>query len=122
MSYGVSTHLLTKLPARLARFPWPDVDRRSRPAREVAATYWELATDLGGLDRLSTQERALVERAAFLLYRVRQHEADVLAGRQPVVDSGTHSNHVNVLSGVLAKLGLERKARPAQTLQELMAR
>jgi hypothetical protein len=54
MSRGVST-MLTQLPARVARFPWDDVDRRSKPAREIADNYWRLATDLGGIDSLSTQ-------------------------------------------------------------------
>jgi|SRR5579872_2994130 len=112
MSRGTSTTLMTQLPARgLRGFPWADVDRRSRPAREIAADYWRLATDLGGVEALSTQQLALVERAAFLLLRIRQHESAVLAGREPPIDSGTHSNYVNVLMGVLKGLGLKRQAR-----------
>jgi hypothetical protein len=91
MSRGAST-MLTQLPARVARFPWADVDRRSRPAREIAADYWRLTTDLGGIDSLSTQQLALVERAAFLLLRIRAHESAVLAGRDPPTDAGVHSN------------------------------
>ena len=121
MTRGVSETLLTRLPARALRsFPWPDVDRRSRPAREVAADYWRLATDLGGIENLSMQEAALVERAAFLLYRVRQHEAAILAGREPPIDPGTHSNYCNVLAGTLAKLGLQRRARNVRTLRDVM--
>jgi hypothetical protein len=120
MSRGVST-MLTQLPARaLARFPWADVDRRSRPAREIAADYWRLATDLGGVEALSTQQLALVERAAFLLLRIRQHESAVIAGRTPPIDPGTHSNYVNVLTGVLKSLGLERRARGVRSLRDVM--
>jgi hypothetical protein len=121
MSRGVST-MLTQLPARVARFPWDDVDRRSKPAREIADNYWRLATDLGGIDSLSTQQLALVERAAFLLLRIRQHESAVLAGREPPTDAGVHSNHCNVLAGVLNKLGLERKARSVDDLSGYLQR
>ena len=110
MSRGVST-LLTELPARTPRFPWVDAYRRSRLAREIAADYWRLATDLGGIEALSTQQLALVERAAFLLLRIRQHESAVLAGRDSPLDNGTHSNYCNVLTGVLKSLGLDRRAR-----------
>lgn len=111
MTRGVSATLLTQLPARASRFPWLDVDKRSKPAREVAADYWRLATDLGGIESLSTQQLALVERAAFLLYRIRQHECAVMAGRDPPIDAGVHSNYCNVLGGVLTKLGLARQAK-----------
>ena len=122
MSRGHSTVLLTQLPARRLRsFPWTDVDQRSRPAREVAADYWRLATDLGGLESLSTQETALIERAAFLLYRIRQHESAILSGRPPPTDAGTHSNYCNVLAGVLAKLGLKRRARIVPNVREYLA-
>ena len=69
MTRSVSPALLTELPARTPRSPWADVDRRSRLAREIAAGYWRLATDLEGIEALSTQQLALVERAAYLLLR-----------------------------------------------------
>jgi hypothetical protein len=120
MTRGVSTTLLTQLPARVARFPWADVDRRSRPAREIAADYWRLATDLGGVEALCTQQLALVERASFLLLRIRQHECAVIDGQKPPIDAGTHSNLCNVLTGVLKALGLERRAHNVRSLHEVM--
>jgi hypothetical protein len=123
MTRGVSENLLTRLPARVARFPWADVDRRSRPAREIAADYWRLATDLGGIEALSTQQLALVERASFLLMRIRQHESAVIAGRDDSpIDNGTHSNYCNVLTGVLKALGLERRAKDIRGPGDLMNR
>jgi hypothetical protein len=119
MTRGVS-HPLTELPARTPRFPWADVDRRSRPAREIAADYCRLVTDLGGIESLSTQKLALVERAAFLLLRIRRYESAVLSGTEPPFDAGTFSNHVNVLVGVLKSLGLDRKARNVRSLREVM--
>jgi hypothetical protein len=50
-----------------------DVDRRSRPACEIAADYWCLDTDLGGIEPLSKQQLEPVERAALLLPRIRAH-------------------------------------------------
>lgn len=121
MTRGVSTSLTCHVPPHVSRFPWDKVDRRSRPAREVAADYWRLATDLGGVEVLSTQQAALVERAAFLLYRIRQHECAVLAGRDPPTDAGVHSNLTNVLMGVLKALGLERRAKLARTRHDIMS-
>jgi hypothetical protein len=58
MSRGVFAAILTALPAGTPRFPWAKVDRRSRLAREIAANYWRLATDLGGLDPAWPSRRA----------------------------------------------------------------
>ncbi len=128
MSRGLSTRP-TELPARYRRlFCW-DLDRRSKVVREIAATLEELWTALGGVESLSPQERAIVERVTFLKHRVTAYESAVLfnESRAPDVperplpmDAGTYSNHVNVLLGLYKTLGITRRQRPVRSLRELM--
>jgi len=59
-----------------------------------------------------------VERASYLPLRIRQHESAVLRGAEPRIDSGTYSNHVNVLVRVLKPLGLDRRARNVRSFGE----
>lgn len=110
----------TLLPARYTQgFAWA-LDRRCQNAREVAADLWTLWQDLGGVDSLSAQQQWLCERVVFIRRRVLAYESDVLAGRTPSMDAGTYSNHANVLQGYLRTLGIERRARSAKTLREVM--
>ncbi len=118
---GMLSTLPTALPASYTRgFPW-NLDRRTKAVREVAADLVTLWQDLGGVDNLSAQELALVERAVFLRRRVVAYESAVLADEEPPMTHGEYSNHVNVLLGLLRTLGLERRSRPIRTLHEHMA-
>lgn len=120
MTRGVSTTLPTKLPARYRTgFAWR-LDRRSKLTRELAADMLELATDLGGFEALSAQQRILLERVVYLHRRAVEFETAVLAGGTPPYEAGTHSNIVNVLLGCLKALGLDRKARAARSLADVM--
>ena len=117
----------TELPARYReRFAWK-LDRRCMAVRELAADLVSLWQDLGGYDCLSTQERVLVERVAYLRRRVLDYETAVIhnatradgAPELPLpMDAGTYSNHVNVLLGLMRALGLERRAKPTRRLHE----
>lgn len=40
----------------------------------------------------------------------------VLAGNEPPIDAGTHTNYSNVIGGLLQKLGLNRQARSTEDL------
>jgi hypothetical protein len=117
------------LPARYRRlFAW-DLDRRSKAVREIAADQVDQWQALGGVDSLSPQELALVERVVFLRRRVLAYESAVLHNisrdaeepeRSLPMDAGTYSNHVNVLLGLLRTLGLERRTKPVRSLHEIM--
>jgi hypothetical protein len=110
----------TLLPARYERlFAW-QLDRRCKAVREVAADLLELWQDLGGVESLSAQKRWLCERVVFLRRRCLAYEAAVLAGTEPPMDAGTFSNHANVLQGYLRTLGIERQARSAGRLRDVM--
>jgi hypothetical protein len=119
----------TELPARYRRlFAW-DLDRRSKAVREIAADQVEQWQALGGVDSLSPQELAIVERVVFLRRRVLAYESAILhnnsrdadAPERPLpMDAGTYSNHVNVLLGLLKALGISRRQRPVKRLHEVM--
>ena len=97
--------------------------------RDLAADLVELWQDLGGVDSLSAQKRWLCERVVYLRRRCLEYEAAVLhnAGllegqeeRALPMDAGTYSNHANVLQGYLRTLGIERRAKLARSLHEVM--
>ena len=110
----------TELPARYTQgFAW-NLDRRCQNAREVASDLWRLWIDLGGVESLSVQQLWLAERVVFLRRRALEFETATMAGKTPPFDAGTHSNVCNVIVGHLRALGLERKARNARTLRDVM--
>ena len=127
MTRGVSTTLPTLLPARYRpRFPWT-MDRRCKAVRELAAALVAIWTDLGGVEGLSVQERAVCDRIVFLRARVVAYESAVLhnlsrtegqAEKPLPMTHGEYSNHVNVLLGLLKALGLGRRQRPIKRLHE----
>jgi len=113
---------LKTLPAKYTRniASWA-LDWRSPIGLRVMSELLTLAQDLGGWETLSRQEQILVERATFLSLKVSEFETAMLTGEPTKLDAGVHSNYCNVLSGILAKLGLKRRALPVQELQEYLA-
>jgi hypothetical protein len=110
-----------RLPAtHVNRLPWR-IDLRSPAAIEIMTEAYLLANDLGGWETLSRQRQLIVARAAYLAVRVTEHESDKLAGRPTTFDEGVHSNQTSLLFGALNKLGLDRQAKPARTLRDVMA-
>ena len=119
----------TELPARYrprGRFAW-NLDRRCTVVRELAADLVELWQDLGGVDALSVQERALCDRIVFLRRRVIDYESAILHNlsrpegqpeRPLCMTHGEYSNHVNVLLGLLKALGIGRRQRAVKGLHE----
>jgi len=119
----------TLLPARYRPlFAW-DLDRRSKSCREIAADQYEQWQALGGVECLSPQELAIVERVVFLRRRVLAYESAVLFNEshrpdeteKPLpMDAGTYSNHVNVLLGLLKALGISRRQKAVRSLRDVM--
>jgi hypothetical protein len=117
----------TLLPARYRPlFAWA-LDRRSKPCREIAADQYELWQALGGVEGLSPQELAMVERIVFIRRRILDYESALLhnstcgEGNTPkpvCMDHGVYTNHVNVLLGLLKALGIQRRQRPVKRLHE----
>jgi len=123
-----SRHGLNALKARVKVRGLAAIDTRTVAARELLDWRQELLADLGGEDAVSAQQKALVDMAvrtrlyinhadAFLLEQhslvngKRRSLIPLVKERQALVDS---------LVRILGQLGLERKARPAKTLTQVL--
>ena len=105
------------------------IDRRTTIGKALAAWRADLASDLGGVDLLSTKQRALLDEAVKLKLMLDSVDAWVLA--QPsLVDKRKRSllpvvrerlSLVSQLQSLLRDLGLERKARDVTDLQTYLA-
>ncbi len=122
MTKGISTRLATELPAQWTPLSTWAIDWRSSSARALLNDLTALHQDLGGAAALSTQERLVCERIAYLWGRCRAYESATMAGTTPPMTAGEYSNHCNVLLGLTKTIGLRRRARPAEGLHEYMAR
>jgi len=114
---------LKTLPAKYTSnaFAW-DLDWRSPIGQRVMSEVLILADALGGWDEISPQEQKYVSRAVYLSIKCAEYEQADLEGKPTKMDAGTYSNHVNVLSGILSKLGSQRRARPAHGVQAYLAK
>ena len=100
------------------------IDRRTKTGKALAAWRADLASDLGGGDQLSTQQRALLDEAVKLKLMLDSVDAWVLA--QPsLVDKRKRSllpvvrerlSLVSQLQSLLRDLGLERRAKALPNL------
>lgn len=99
---------------------WLDaLDGRLTLARELRERYQVLTDDLGGADHLSYAQRSLCERALWLEFWLARQEQELAAGKD--FDAGKWTQACNALSGLFAKLGLERRARDVTpSLAEVM--
>jgi len=108
---------LKTLPAKYTeRVSSWDLDWRSPIGQQVMSELLTLAQDLGGWDELSRMEQILVERATFLSLRVSEYETAKLDGKPTTLEDGQYSASVNVLQGIVAKLGLKRRSRQVSAL------
>jgi hypothetical protein len=98
---------------------WP-LDWSSTLGIQVESELIALAQDLGGWEQLSRQRQILVERVVFLYLWVTQYETALFQGTTPPFDHGAYFNKVNTLHGHLKTLGLDRQARPARNLRDVM--
>jgi hypothetical protein len=94
------------------------LDRRTRLAKALRAVKQELTVALGG--DLSPQQEILVDRAAFLVFRVSTFEGMLIAGKEynPSVDN-IYLCWCNTLRRTLEALGLKRVARDLNIVAEL---
>lgn len=107
-----------EIPDRYAANWLDQLDRRTGLAQEIHRRYKALTDDLGGADRLSYQKRALVSRALFVELSLQQQEAALAAGGE--VDSGSYTQQVNSLIGLLKTLGLDRAAKDTPDLASFL--
>lgn len=119
MARGKSTKLLATLPDSYSADWLARLDKRTKVARAVLARIGELESDAGGAESLSAARRSLIRHAAWLDAMVESHELRLAAGEE--VDAGAYTQSLNSLIGLFRLLGLERRAKPARTLREVMS-
>jgi len=98
---------------------WP-IEWDSALGIKIMGELASLTGDLGGWEHLSRQRQILVEKVVFLYLWTTQYEAALWESKPLPFDAGAYSNKVNVLMGLLAKLGLDRRATPIGTLADKM--
>jgi hypothetical protein len=86
-----------------------DLDGRTAAAKAAKTLIRDLEADLGGADRLTAGERALVGRAAVTTAMVEDMEARWLLGRP--IDVAAYTALVNVQRRLLTTVGLQRRPR-----------
>ena len=97
-----------------------NLDGRTALAVEMRQRQQALTDDLGGADRLSYQQRALVDRALFLELHLQQEEIKLATGQE--FDAGRWVQSCNALTGIFKTLGLHRVAKQAQDLNSYIRR
>jgi hypothetical protein len=96
------------------------LDKRSNAFKLFNRLTADIEADLGGRDQLSTIELTLIEAyvgAAVAL----QHLNTQLALGQPI-DLSQHAQAVSAMVRVASRLGLQRRMKPVETLQEFLTR
>src|SRR5215470_7699282 len=121
-------HGLTRLRAAVRGLGGRVVDKRTTLGRALADWRQELIDDLGGTNAVSTQERAIVDLAVKTKLLLDSIDAWLLTQPSlinkrtrallPVVRERQHL--ADALSRYLQALGLERRARPAKSLEEVL--
>jgi len=89
---------------------WLDeLDSRTAIAKDMRERYQTLTDDLGGLPKLSYQQRSLCERSLWLEYWLASQERILASNGE--FDVGKWVQAANGLQGIYAKLGLDRITR-----------
>ena len=86
-----------------------DLDGRTRAAQHVKESRIEVATDLGGLDRLSALERAAVDHVSLLDAMVKDASARWLQGEP--VEVSSIATLVNAFNRSATVLGWQRRTK-----------
>ena len=107
------------VPSRFENGWLDELDSRTAIAKEMRDRYTELTDDLGGLERLSYQQRSLAERSLWLEFWLSSQERLLADGGE--FDVGKWVQACNGLQGIYAKLGLDRITKKVN-LSEIMAR
>jgi hypothetical protein len=118
MARGKSTKLLATLPDGYSANWLDKLDKRTKVARAVLERIAALEADAGGADALSAARRSLIRHAAWLDAIVDSHELRLAAGE--TLDVGAYTQALNSLLGLFRMLGLERRAKPARKLRDVI--
>ncbi len=95
---------------------WQEQDNRVAVVKEIRRRVKALKQDTGAD---SYQKELLCERAVFLALQLETMECDAIRGKKPL-DFAVFTQAVNALSGLLTKLGLDRKVHEAGGLKAFL--
>jgi hypothetical protein len=94
------------------------IDGRTNAAKQFDAIAEGIATDLGGRDRLSTVEAALIEAFAGATIHVNQLNTLLLLGE--AINLADHAAAISAMVRVAARIGIHRRPRDVTPLADLM--
>jgi hypothetical protein len=111
---GRSTPLRVRSPMHRARNTnggnfLPGIDGRSHEARRIYDIAAQVATDLGGADRITETRLALVRRFASLCVLLEGQEVRIASGEP--IDVSAYSHMSSTLVRLAARIGLKRVAK-----------
>jgi len=118
MARGVSTKLLTQLPAAYSADWLERIDKRTKLWRAILPRIQRLEEDAGGAESLTHAKRSLCRRAAFLELLCETQELRFTAGEP--ADVGAYTQAFNSMVGAYRMLGIERRQRPVRRLRDVM--
>lgn len=108
------------------------IDQRSSAAKVANAFREEVVEALGGSAAISPQQERLIELAAVELLLVRHVDAYLLEQETLLVGRGKQKRllpvltdrgrHASFFASLMKDLGLERRAKPVESLDEYVAR
>jgi hypothetical protein len=96
------------------------LDGRTNAAKVFDRLVSAIFADMGGVDQLSTIEVALVEAFAGAAVTLNNLNTRLALGQE--IDLSQHAQAVSAMVRVATRLGLQRRAKPVETLQEYLAR
>ena len=118
MARGQSVRLLATIPAQYRPDFMERLDRRTVLGKAVSQTYGAVVADMGGAENLTTVKLSLVRRFVWFETMIQGMECQAAAGE--AVDIGSWTQLVNSWLGIARMLGLERKAKPAKRLRDVI--
>jgi hypothetical protein len=121
---GMSRHHRSRVTNRTKLFAIEGADGRTGQARRYRDILTQIECDVGGIANLSEAKKQLCRRAATLSFTAECMEVDAVAGN--AFDIDLFGQLTDRLGRCLARLGLERVARPvndgSQALAEYFSR
>jgi len=109
-----------EIPTRFTDDFLSTMDGRGEVTRTLRQRLGQLVADLGGFSNLSYMEQSLCKRIVHLERSIEKRELSLAHGGE--CDETVYLSSINVLSGLFGKIGLKRRARKIQSLEDYLKR
>jgi hypothetical protein len=96
-------------------------DLRAAWSRRMLDIYDAHVSDLGGQDAVSQAEASIMRRAATITTELERLEAKFASGESTPTDLDLYQRSAGNLRRLLESVGLQRRAKPVQSLAEYLA-